>query len=407
MKIYFLRLTVARQGFILIPLLITLLASIAGSAAGQDAPPPPTPTATSSNAVQSTTALFLPLISTWQPPPAPPYASSIYIQNPTRDALYNLGCSQGSRDRNLPGRQDNLIVLAFGKMWLVNGEYTVRTFSNPSSGLRANLTFTDLENRARDYILGYVFCSDGESLLTLAIGVNNYDDMNVDNDVHRFSSNQGTLRSTAYAFGQRFADLAQRLNAWSAQNGYIGRVWTMGAINIEWAGPECNRDRTYCAYWWNTPYVTRGWVDGFNANSERVQTFFNFGACVGCPTTPNPNWQYHTAMPWNQAEVYYVSWGAPPALPLPQIYRNDGYLARQWQAVSLYGDLYLGGAISFPGVMTQYQACQQRRTSDPTCETLDNTPEEGWTQLMNELNRNNNTAQSALRWVTDIRWQIR
>lgn len=396
-----LRLLVARQSFITLSLLIVLLATTAGAVSSQGTPPPnPTQTAAGST-VQSSTILFLPLISIWQPPPAPPYATSIYIQDASNYALFNLGCSQGNRDKTLPGRQDNLIVLAFGKLWLVNGEYTVRTFTNPSTGLRTNLNFTQLENLAKNYILGYLTCSDGESLLTLAIGVNNYDDMNVDNDAGRFSSNQGLLRSTAYAFGQRFADLAQRLNTWLAQNGYIGRVWTMGAMDIEWA----NRDRDGY-YWWNTPYVTRGWVDGFNANSGSVQTFLNFGACVGCPITPNPNWLFHTSMPWNQAEVYYVSWGAPPALALPEIYRNDGYLARQWQAVSLYGYLYLGGAISFSGVMTQYQACQQR-SSDPTCETLDNTPEEGWTQLMTELNRNPNTVQSVLRWVTDIRWQIR
>ncbi|MEN4010828.1 MAG: hypothetical protein ROW48_02210 [Bellilinea sp.] len=385
--------------------MLALMLALPASVSGQEAQPP-APTETGTSAIQTTTSLFLPLISSWQPPPAPPYATSIYIQNPTTSALTGLGCAQGTRDHNLPGSQDNLIVLAFGKMWLVNGEYRVRTYTNPSNGLRFNLTFGELEELARDYILGYLACSDGVSLLTLAIGVTNYDDMNVDNNVNRFSSDQGFLRSTAYAFGQRFADLAQRLNAWLARSGYRGRVWTMGAMDIEWSGQECNNDRTYCAYWWNTPHVTRGWVDGFNANDGGAQTYLNFGACVGCPIVPSLTWRYHRDLPWTQADVYYVSWGAPPALPLPQIYRNDGYLAKQWQAVSLYGDLHLGGAMVFAGVMTQYQACQQR-TSDSLCPILDNTPEEGWTQMMNELNRNANTAQSVLRWVTDIRWQIR
>jgi hypothetical protein len=113
----------------------------------------------------------------------------------------------------------------------------------------------------------------------------------------------------------------------------------------------------------------------------------------------------NVVMDWSQGDVYYVSWGAPPALPLPEIYRNDGYLARQWQAVSLYGALYKGGKMTFAGAMTQFQSCQQRKSAE--CETLDNTPEEGWSQLYDRLNQDPRTAQQVLRWVTDIRWQIR
>jgi len=61
--------------------------------------------------------------------------------------------------------------------------------------------------------------------------------------------------------------------------------------------------------------------------------------------------------------------------------------------------------MTFPGAMTQYQSCQQRVSSE--CATLDNTPDEGWSQLYYWLNQDPRTAQPVLRWVTDIRWQIR
>ncbi|GAP09424.1 hypothetical protein BECAL_00568 [Bellilinea caldifistulae] len=385
----------------------------------RDYPPPPTPTpkpllpplSTPTNTPEITFSpqsfLFLPLISRYDLPPAPPYATSIYIQNPTDPELFNLGCAQGQRDQNLPGQQDNLVVLAFGKMWKVGNEYYLRTYTNPSTGTRTNLTFKRVEELAQQYLLGYRWCSDGISLLALGIGSNNYDDMNIDNDINKFSADQAALRQTAYAFGQRFADTTYNLNEWIRASGYASRLWVMGALDIEWAGRESDG-----RYWWNTPYVTGGWVEGFNANSRGREMYLNYGACVGCPITPSLSWVFSTTrdannvvMDWSQGDVYYVSWGAPPALPLPEIYRNDGYLARQWQAVSLYGALYKGGKMTFAGAMTQFQSCQQKKSAE--CATLDNTPDEGWSQLYDWLNQDPRTAQQVLRWVTDIRWQIR
>ena len=367
-------------------------------------PPLSTPTNTPEVSFTPQSFLFLPLVARYDPPP---YAASIYIQNPSSNELYHLGCAQGQRDQNLPGQQDNLVVLAFGKMWKVGDQYTLRTYTNPNTGSRTNLTFAEVENLARQYLLGYLSCSDSNSLLALGIGSNNYDDMNIDNDISKFSPDQAQLRQTAYVFGQRFADMTYNLNEWIRASGYASRLWVMGALDIEWAGRESDN-----RYWWNTPYVTGGWVEGFNANSHGRELYLNYGACVGCPITPNLNWVFTTTkdannvvMNWSQGDVYYVSWGAPPALPLPEIYRNDGYLARQWQAVSLYGALYKGGKMTFAGAMTQYQSCQQRPSAE--CATLDNTPEEGWSQLYYWLNQDRRTAQQVLRWVTDIRWQIR
>ncbi len=376
-------------------------------------PPLSTPTNTPEISFTPQSVLFLPLIARYDLPPAPLYATSVYIQNPTDFEFDYLGCEQGRRDQNLPGQQDNLVVLAFGKMWVDDGQYYLRTYGNPDNGgIRTNLTFARVEDLARQYLLGYLRCSDGVSLLALAIGSNNYDDMNVDDDIWEFSGNQNLLRQTAYAFGQRFADTTYSLNEWIRSSGYANRLWVMGALDIEWAGRESDGN-----YWWNTPYVTGGWVEGFNANSRGRELYLNYGACVGCPSAPNLSWVFTTreddngvVMDWSQGDVYYVSWGAPPALPLPEIYRKDGYLARQWQAVSLYGALYKGGAMTFAGAMTQYQSCQQRSgcidVDDPEY-SLDNTPEEGWSQLYEWLNKDPRTAQAVLRWVTDIRWQVR
>jgi hypothetical protein len=53
------------------------------------------------------------------------------------------------------------------------------------------------------------------------------------------------------------------------------------------------------------------------------------------------------------------------------------------------------------GALTERQACQQRGCVAGT----DNTPEQGWKFLLDELNKDTRTAQP-LRWSTDISWNI-
>jgi hypothetical protein len=87
---------------------------------------------------------------------------------------------------------------------------------------------------------------------------------------------------------------------------------------------------------------------------------------------------------------------------MPEIYRNDALNAWQWQWLSLYSRVYQGGYFYVVGSMTQWGACQQ--VSDPDCETLDNTPSQGWTQLALALNSDPITAQSNPDYSTDIKW---
>ena len=119
-------------------------------------------------------------------------------------------------------------------------------------------------------------------------------------------------------------------------------------------------------YYWHSPSVVRGWVDEFNQWDNNTSIFFNYGACVGCPTVISPSWVFTPGPPWTQEHVWYVSWGAQPAFAIPEIYSNNGVLARQWAAVSKYGSLYKASRIIFTGAMTQMQACQQRASSDPS-----------------------------------------
>ena len=335
--------------------------------------------------------------------PAPLYSTSYYIQNGDPVKMYDLGCQLGTRDAVTPGAQDSLVILDFGKMWIFNnnqGNTTigVRTFGDPNNGgARQNLSIADLEIRAQNFASGYWVCSanDKASQLTLGIGTNTFDFFNQENYA------QDNLRAIMTDFGRNWANMVNRLNAWGAMTGYNLQILFTGAIDIEWAGP----DPTDGLFYWQSPYVVRGWVDAFDGSDNKKSIFFNFGACVGCPTSPSLSWVYTNALPWTQQDIWYVSWGSQPAFAVPEIYRNDGFLARQWAAVSKAGSLYFGSRIIFSGAMTQMVACQQRGGTE--CNTLDNTPSEGWEQLYGAVNAETFTAQPFLQYSTDIKWQFK
>lgn len=340
--------------------------------------------------------VYLPLIMKTTPPLA---AVSYYIQDGDPAKLYDLGCALGDRDRIEPGTQDNLVILDFGKMWTYEENnqpvYGVRLFSK--DGTRQNISLIQMREVAKQFAYGYWYCTkeDLTSHLTLGVGTNNYDHFNT------LNLEPDNLKTLAGDFGRNWAYIINDLNTWAVEVGYSPQVTFAGAIDIEWG---MDPDGTYT---WNTPYVTRGWVDEFSLKAKDNSIYFNYGACVGCPTTVDPSWYYTVPMPWSQDHVWYVSWGAPPAFSVPEIYRNDGYLARQWAAVSLYGSTYLKTSrIVFSGVMTQAGACSQRADSDPSCETLDNTPAEGWYQMVAALQAINDPTPYP-RWSTDIRWQIK
>ncbi len=346
---------------------------------------PPPSWAQSASASQR---LFLPVIyRDYQPLPL--YATSYYIQDETPARLYDLGCALGTRDRQTPGAQDSLVVLNFGQGWFEGGN-----LSRPGAGAFSPywhyMPISAIETAVQAYIQGYWVCSaeDQTSQVMVAVGTNNYGGYGSN------STNQDTRRTYAYAHGKAWAQMVVRLLQWVWSNGYGRQVSVAGAIDIEWDAQLTG---------WNTPYVTYGWVNGFNDWDNNQAIYYNFGACVGCPTSPNPGWVYSSANPWTQYDVYRVSYGVQPAWPLPEIYATSGVNARQWQAISRYGALYLGWPMEFAGVMTQYQACQQRGG----CSGINNTPEAGWMQLRNALNADALTYQPILRWITDIRWQIR
>ncbi|MHB8932787.1 MAG: hypothetical protein ACYC6H_04890 [Bellilinea sp.] len=345
------------------------------------------------------TKIYFPIMfNNWTP--APLYATSYYIQNGDPAYMYDLGCRLGTRDAATPGQQDSLVILDFAQMWVENSQYGALGFEDPfNAGVWHFRSYAQLQESAQFFAKGYWACSanDDISQLTIGVGTNSFGFFNQTNRT------EANLKVLAADFGRNWAYMINNLNTWARQNGYSSQVLFTGAIDIEWSARENNDGLRL----WQSSAIVKSWVNAFDTKDNNVSIFFNYGACVGCYETLDPNWKYITPDYWNIDDVWFVSWGSKPAYAVPEIYSNNGTLARQWAVISEYGAKYKASRIVFSGVMTQMQACWQRAGSDPSCASLDNTPDEGWQQLVYAVNSSVYTISPSPRWVTDIKWQFK
>lgn len=302
-------------------------------------------------------------------------STSYYL--PTTDAnfLYSLGCEQGQQDLQKPGAQDSVAVLDFS--------YPVYT---PELGFGAALfedsySYTEpasiaaIEAGVKGFAQGYYHCTgeDNYSNLVIGVGTNN-------------KTNSIKTSELTAAHGAAWSAMVSRINQWALQEGIFHQIQAYGASNIEVG--------------WNTPDMTRTWITGFEQSGGNF--LLHFGDASGCPYEDNPHWICNNG--WELEDLWYVSWGADSALPLPLIYLNDGVHAKQWAYLSQYSVAEHGYRMDFTGVFTQYQYCEQWGSATwSNCDRTDNTPEEAYLQLTTELNKYPTTAQD-LRWKTDIRW---
>ena len=148
---------------------------------------------------------------------------------------------------------------------------------------------------------------------------------------------------------------------------------------------------------YNKADVTKAWVNGYDATASFEHPVYTVGACEGCPYTGRPS-----SVPsngWTYDDLWYVHYKAFSARSLPQVYAAC-CSASQWQrfARSVYtthaGESYRD--ITFSGTLTQFWACADRADDFPCAPGTQNQPEDGWTQLLTELNTDAATAQQHL-----------
>lgn len=324
------------------------------------------PQQSTSQVPASSQKIFFPMIcKNCVPPPTP--TTSRYVVTTDWNKLWNQGCSQGTKGGT------GIAVLNFG--------YPVRNAATGLYGtilLSASHPFVSIdaiESLAAEFLQGYWECAPANSFLVVALGVNN--------------SNLygGVTSGHGQAWGQMVDYMVGVIN-WGPP--YLSdKVDVAGAVDIEFA--------------WTTATVTRAWVDAYQPTYQKP--LYDFGTCDSCPYFEHPEWT-PVGYGWTFEDVWYVSWGAGLAYPLPEIYQRNGQHADQWYRRSLYAYSNHGVRMYFSGAFTQWAACQGQTLPAILCRTnhLDNAPSDGWRQLYYKLSADSRTAQSLLEWSTDITW---
>jgi hypothetical protein len=274
--------------------------------------------------------------------------------NPHR--VYAMGCRLGSRVVHGTEPVDALVVLAFGSPRHRGSRFGTTLYGHGFISIDA------IRTAGVRYAMGFWSCtrSRPDASLRVALGTTNYGNR------------------VGFFHGRAWARMVNAANDRLAALGFAARIDITGANDIE---PG-----------WGPPREARAWVRGYDSVNE--WPYYDFGGAAGCPPYGDCEGR------WTLEDVWYVSWGAAPALPLPEIYTKNGASARQWYHVSLYSAVRHRSPMTIAGVVSQRRACAQ--TPDP-CRGMNNTPPRAWRQLSKVLNADRRTAQH-LRWVTDMSW---
>lgn len=271
---------------------------------------------------------------------APAATTSRYMQTTDQTTLNTEGCNQTN--------QSGVIVLAFGQPWFDGTSYGTTIF-----GSNTFRSVSDIEAAVEAWLTGYWVCG-GSGVVNLGIGTSN------------------DAGYTNYGHGQAWAQMVQRIQNW--------------IVNPpSWGSREAARGANDIELDWNSVSNSRAWIQGYSAVGG---IYYDTGDAAGCPPAGGCD------NGWTMEDVWYKSWGAPPAYPVPEIYRTDGGNAQQWYQVSLYGYNHHGGAVPILATLTQWAAAGNCCT---------NKPAQGWQQMQTALNSNSRTTNS-IPYSTDITW---
>jgi hypothetical protein len=283
--------------------------------------------------------------------------------------FYDLGCQRG---RSIFSNQDLIVIIDYGYPVYLQGVYGVCLLISHEF-----ISISQIYETFKGFLTGFYICAPDNAHLTLAIGINN--------------SGSGVTRE----HGSQWAQLINELNNWiQSPPSWASKLIVWGSIDAEPA--------------FGDPSSTRAWVEGYDAMNAPNSLLLNFGSCDGCPYAGCPACTPSNG--WTLEDIWYISWGAPPAYPMPEIYRSDGVNADQWHRIALYGLQAHGVLIRFRGTLTQWNACEENRRWDPEACILpngvrtDNRPEVGYLQLYQALNQDTRTAQT-MPWSSDISWE--
>lgn len=279
------------------------------------------------------------------------------------DWAYNTGYQLGQRDLNLAGTQLSAVILDFFQPAVQGGVYGTTGYSRFLSLNTIRLASVQF---AKGYYMGTG--TDTASHINIIVGTSN---------------NGGYVN---YAHGRAWSFLVQDIASDLVTYGYSGQVSSRGGNDFE---PG-----------FSTATAAYDWMSGYNSAYVSPYILYNYGAADGCPTSGSSGTAAACNGGWTQETVRYLSWGAAPAAPFPEIYSTAGGNASSWQQISLYSYLRYGSRMNILAPLSQYGACLQYGP----CTGTNNTALAAWNQLWNALNSDSRTSQD-LSWSADIKWR--
>ena len=298
---------------------------------------------------------------------APKWSRSYYVSTTNPATWYDLGCDLGENVTSGTRPGQAVVFLHFGAPTYIAASKRYGSVIFPS-GTRSTSTLRI--DAVQQYAQGYWACSPVNTRLVIVATTSNF--------------GSGVTRAHGVAWG----------NMVDAANAYLRNSSSAGEQVLVYGGTDIELP-------WSTPAVARRWVDGYASATARF--LYVDGEASGCP--PAGGTCNNT---WSNADVRYVNWGVKPAYPVPQIYREDGIQAEQWQRLSLFSADTFGSPMTFRGAMTQQSACFDtgqacgHDTSGVGDDTR-NAPAQGWLQLYDEINADPDT-KGNVRYSTDVRW---
>jgi hypothetical protein len=294
---------------------------------------------------------------------APKWSRSYYVSTTNPTTWYDLGCDLGRSVEAGARPKDAVAFLHFGRPTYLS---SVKRYGTVTFTPDPNQTTRTLRvNVIQWYGDGYWACSPLKTQLTIVAT----------------TSNQGS--GVTRAHGVAWANMVDAANAYFNKNPSVSsQVKAYGGTDIELS--------------WNTPAVTTRWVEGYA--SAGSWDYYVDGDAAGCPPEGGV-----CNGGWTNADVRSANWGNRFAWPVPQIYREDGVQAEQWQRFSAYSASTFGSPFTFRGAMTQFWACVDIGSTCGGPTPTKNSPGQGWLQLYTAINAHTST-KGNVRYSTDVRW---
>jgi len=307
----------------------------------------------------------------------PQAVKSWYMDTVSTSTLYDMGCTLGNTLEDGSAPQFPLVILDFGQP----SYDTVKGYGAWAWNI-GYVSTTQIRNAVVEYAHGFWNCTDNNFYAHVAIGVGT-------SNYQNWSKNAGFSTAMVEAHARAWGTMMNDINQVILNNSYNGQAHAVAAADIEvsWGGSTMARD----------------WVDQYDGKTN--WSMFDYGDAAGCRQSGTTQTAALCGNTWYQDDLYYVAWGASVAYAVPEIYREDGAQAKQWQQISKWATLNAKSKIYFEGTLTQHAACAQQ--SDPNaCHNsgIDNTAAEGWNQLIDRCATDSATALTDIKYASDIKW---